>query len=217
MAETVSKWDEVYKNVEPPWGLQPDRTLAEYARLVPPGRILDLGIGDGRNGLFFAQSGYEVEGFDISPTAVRRCHERAKTAKLNVRAEVGDVRTVVILRERYSLIIAAWVLNFFKKSEAEAIIGKMKWGLKKAGLVYSVVFSLDDPGYQRARETLAAVEEHTFYTPKFDSAVHYFTKEEILTAFDGLKVIYCAEGTKLDLEHSEPHYHGFIEYVGERR
>ena len=209
-------WEDFYKGAESAWGEKPDRTLAEYANLVPEGKILDLGIGDGRNSFFFARLGYEVEGFDISQTAVRRCLERAKATKLKVKAAVGDLRTIAIPVESYSLIIAAWVLNFSKKSEAEEIIGKMKKGLMKNGLVYSAVFTTADPGYQRALKNLKAVEENTFYAPRLDSFMHYFNREEFVSLFADLKVVYCAEGTGLDLGHGEPHYHGFVEYLGQR-
>jgi cyclopropane fatty-acyl-phospholipid synthase-like methyltransferase len=212
-----SSWKTIYQGADPPWGLKPDRTLAEYSNLVPKGTVLDLGIGDGRNGFFFARSGYEVEGFDISQTAVLRCLEQAKAAKLKVKAEVKDLRRADITINGYSLIIAAWVLNFFKKGEADVIIQKMRHGVQKDGVVYIVVFSPEDPGYKRARENLKSVEKNTFYSPKMESYIHYFTKEEIVTPFSNFEVLYCAEGLGLDLSHGEPHDHGFIEFLGQRR
>lgn len=133
MVGKLSAWEEAYRSIESLWGLKPDHILVDYASLVPKGFVFDLGIGEGRNALFFAKMGYEVEGVDISQTAIDRCIERAKKANLKVKAEVGDLREVDIPHGRYSLIIAAWVLNFFKKTEAEEIVGKMKNGLKKGG------------------------------------------------------------------------------------
>jgi len=216
MAKNVSAWEEAYRSVESLWGLKPDHVLVEYASLVPKGAVLDLGVGEGRNALFFARMGFEVKGIDISRTAVDRCVERARDANLRVKAEVGDLREVEVPRRRYSLVIAAWILNFFKKPEAEEIVGKMKNGLKKGGFVYVAMFSLDDPGYARAEKALKAVEENTFYSPTRDSFVHYFTREEVLSLFGGFDVIYCVEGTGLDLDHGEPHYHGSIMYMGKK-
>lgn len=216
MMEKLPAWEEAYRSVETLWELKPDHILLEYAGLIPEGSVLDLGIGEGRNALFFAKMGYEVEGIDISQTAVERCIGRAEKARLKVKAEVGDLRELGIPQGRYSLVIAAWVLNFFKKSEAEEIVEKMKKGLKKDGFVYMGVFSVDDPGYERAKKRLEMVEENTFYSRKRNSFIHYFTREEILSLFAGLKVVYCATGTGLDVGHGEPHYHGFIEYMGQK-
>lgn len=212
----LSAWEEAYRNVESLWGLKPDHILVEYGSLVPKGNVLDLGIGEGRNAFFFAKMGYEVEGFDISQTAIERCIGRAENANLKVKAEVKDLREVDIPQRKYSLIIAAWVLNFFKKKEAEEIIQKIKNGVKKDGLVYISIFSLDDPGYERAKQRLESVGENTFYSSKRKYFIHYFTEKEVLIMFPDLKIIYYAKGRGLDLEHGEPHYHGFIEYIGQK-
>lgn len=216
MMKKLSAWEEAYRSVESMWGLKPDHILLEYASLIPKGNVLDLGIGEGRNALFFAKMGYEVEGVDISQTAIERCIERAKKTNLKLKAEVKDLKEVDIPQGRYSLIIAAWVLNFFKKRAAEEIIGKIKNGLKKDGFVYIGIFSLDDPGYKRAKKSLEVVEENTFYSSQRNSFFHYFTREEVLSLFADFQVIYYAVGTGLDISHGGPHYHGFIEYMGQK-
>jgi len=211
-----STWEEAYRSVESLWGLKPDRTLIEYAKIVPKGNVLDLGIGEGRNALFFAKMGYEVDGIDISQTAVERCIERAKTQNLKVKAEVRDLKEASVPQERYSVVIAAWVLNFFTKAEVEKIVEKIKNALMKYGFVYIGAFSPSDPGYKKAKENLQEVEENTFYSSKRNQHFHYFTGEEIRSLFAGFKTIYYVEGTGLDFDHDEPHYHGFIEYLAQK-
>jgi len=211
-----SSWEEAYRDVESLWGLKPDRTLIEYAKIVPKGVVLDLGIGEGRNALFFAKMGYEVEGVDISQTAVERCVQRAETQKLRVKAEVKDLKEITIHPEEYSLIIAAWVLNFFRKTEVETIVNEIKNGLKKDGLVYLGVFSPSDPSYRQAKEGLKEVEENTFYSAKRNAYIHYFTRDEIQSLFRGFKAVYFIEGVGLDLDHGESHYHGLIEYLAQK-
>lgn len=210
-------WEEAYKRAECLWGLKPDDALVNYASLVPKGKILDLGIGEGRNALFFALMGYEVEGVDLSRTAVERCIERAKAQNLKVKAEVRDLREVRIPEGSYSLIIAAWVLNFFKRSETDRMIDRIKAGVKKDGLIYLGVFSIDDPGYERAKARLKPVEGHTFYSPKMDSYIHYFTRDEIDSSFADFKTILFSSGIELDITHDQPHHHGFIKYLGQKR
>lgn len=214
--EKLSAWEKAYRSVESLWGLKPDHILIDYASLVPKGKVLDLGIGEGRNSLFFAKMGYEVEGVDISQTAIERCIERAKNTNLKLKAEVRNLKEIDIPEGTYSLIIAAWVLNFFKKTESEEIMRKINNGLKKDGFVYIGLFSLDDPGYERAKKRLEVVGENTFYSPKRDIFFHYFTEDEVLSLFADFKVIYYAKGTELDLAHGDPHYHGFIVYMGQK-
>jgi SAM-dependent methyltransferase len=211
-----SSWEAAYQSLESLWGFKPDPILVEYASLVPKGRILDLGIGEGRNAFFFAKLGYEVDGFDISLTAVERCLARAKNEKLKIKAEVTDLKEIKIPSNKYSLIISAWVLNFFTKKEAEEILKEIKDNLKKNGFIYIGVFAPIDPGYKEAKKNLEMIEENTFYSPRIGSFIHYFTREEILALFTDFKIIYCAEGSELDIGHGEPHYHGFIVYMGQK-
>jgi tellurite methyltransferase len=110
----LSAREEAYRSVKLLWGLKPDHVLVDYGSLVPKGCVLDLGMGEGRNSFFFAKMGYEVEGFDISQTAIERCVRMAKNENLEVEAEGKDLREVDIPKGRYSLIIVAWVLKFFK-------------------------------------------------------------------------------------------------------
>ena len=107
-------------------------------------------------------------------------------------------------------------IDFFKKHEAEEIVRKIKEGLKRGGLVYIAIFSLNDPGYEKAKNKLELVEENTFYSSRREYFIHYFKEDEFLSLFSDFKTVYHAKGTGLDLEHGEPHYHGFIEYMGQK-
>ena len=210
-------WEEMYKGHELLWGLEPDNTLVEYARLIPKGNVLDLGIGEGRNAFFFAKKGYVVEGVDISQKAIEKCRTWAKRAHLKIKAKVRDLRKIEIAQGKYSLIIAAWMLNFFKRKEVEEIVVKIKKGLKKDSFVYLVVFSPRDPSYKKNKQTLKMVEKNTFYSRKRKSYMYYLTKRDVLSLFKDFKVIYCVEGIALDISHgNKPHYHGVIIYMGQK-
>ena len=50
-------WDKFYSTRDPSWGVIPDHALLEYQKLIPKGPVLDLGVGDGRNAIFFAKMG----------------------------------------------------------------------------------------------------------------------------------------------------------------
>ena len=209
-------WDVLYRKSKFIWGSEADRTLVEYAELIPRGYILDLGMGEGRNALFFAKLGYTVEGIDVSKAAIKKCIKMANKANLKIAAEVGSLQNIKITPKKYSLIIISWVLNFFNKEEILKIIAKIKKGLKKNGLVYNVAFTVDDPTYKKRKQNLKMIEKNTFYSRKRHSYMHYFTKKETLSLFKYFETIYFADGAKLDISHAKPHYHGFIEYLGKK-
>jgi SAM-dependent methyltransferase len=66
----------------------------------PPGRLLDLGCGGGWTSVFFARSGYEVVGQDISQDMIGLAEENAaRTAMLSISFRQGDYETAAFHEE----------------------------------------------------------------------------------------------------------------------
>jgi 2-polyprenyl-3-methyl-5-hydroxy-6-metoxy-1,4-benzoquinol methylase len=59
---------------------QPAEFLVENVTLLPKGRVLDIAMGRGRNAIYLAKLGFQVEGVDISK-------ESADEALLQARQE----------------------------------------------------------------------------------------------------------------------------------
>ncbi|MDH6546325.1 SAM-dependent methyltransferase [Streptomyces sp. SAI-133] len=88
-------WDRFYADRSRPVPFfvpKPDENLAAYLDqgLIAPGRALDLGCGPGRNALYLAARGFQVDAVDLSPTAVAWGEERAQEAGADVRYLCGD-------------------------------------------------------------------------------------------------------------------------------
>ncbi|MGW2013329.1 class I SAM-dependent methyltransferase [Streptomyces sp. NPDC001927] len=71
---------------------KPDESLVSYVErgLIAPGRALDLGCGPGRNALYLASLGFEVDAVDLSEEAIGWARERAREAGAEVRFHHGD-------------------------------------------------------------------------------------------------------------------------------
>jgi tellurite methyltransferase len=95
---TEAIYDERYSRPGLYWGSKPTglaRELARIARTLPrsPRTLVDLGCGEGRDSIYFARRGYRVLGVDISSVGVRKAAHRASELGVNVRFQVGDMRT----------------------------------------------------------------------------------------------------------------------------
>lgn len=211
-------WEKDYTEVKDLWGLDPEWTLIQYENLVPKGKILDLGIGEGRNIKKFAlNSDYEIEGVDISPTAIKRCEGVLKKIKCKYNLHCTDLLDYSIDLNKYSLIISTCTLNFLKKSEVFKLIKDIKNGLIKGGIVYIRVFSKTDPRYAILKKNYNVIETDTFYIKERDSYITYFDKGEILNLFNNeYEIICCKEEYSLDFGHGDKHYHGNIEIMAKK-
>lgn len=105
-------WDRFYADRDKPvpfFVAKPDENLVSYVErgLLPAGgRVLDLGCGPGRNSLYLASLGYEVDAVDLSATAIRWAEERAREAGAaeSVRFVCGDAFTATALEGPYDLV-----------------------------------------------------------------------------------------------------------------
>ncbi len=212
-------WEQAYRNAETIWGEKPDHLLVDIAPQVPKGKVLDLGMGEGRNAVFFAAQGYDVKGIDLSPTAVEKCLQRARSLNIPLQAEAANLLDVTIEPNSQALIISTMVLQFIKKSEGEVVIQRIKDGLQPGGMVYLTLFSTDDPWINQFRQHQPEVEPNTFFHQRMNSHVHFFEKDELLTGFQDFKLHQIAQTTLLDHGHPgvpDPHYHGILTYIGQK-
>lgn len=90
-------WDGFYGDRSKPvpfFANKPDENLVSYLDrgLITPGRALDLGCGPGRNALYLASLGFQVDAVDLSPAAISWAEERAREAGAGsaVRFHLGD-------------------------------------------------------------------------------------------------------------------------------
>lgn len=79
-APDSGSWDQRYGASELVWTLEPNRWVVEVLAEVAPGRALDLGAGEGRNAIWLAQRGWQVEAVDFSSVGLERARRLADAA-----------------------------------------------------------------------------------------------------------------------------------------
>jgi hypothetical protein len=82
---SASFWDDRYAKVDSVWSISPNEFVVEFLSELPPGRMIDLAGGEGRNALWFAGRGWQAENADISSVAVDKFLERAVSEGLRER------------------------------------------------------------------------------------------------------------------------------------
>lgn len=85
---TANVWEKRYQEGETPWDLgfpaPPLINLLASIQAPKVGRTAVLGCGTGQDAILFATAGFDVVGFDIAPSAIKRAKFIAKTRELNI-------------------------------------------------------------------------------------------------------------------------------------
>lgn len=77
---TDDDWDERYRSGSYAPRADPSDLLVEYLDWLPEGAALDVATGNGRNAIYLAEHGYDVDALDISAEALRLARDRAPEA-----------------------------------------------------------------------------------------------------------------------------------------
>ena len=102
-------------------------------------KALDLACGAGRNAIFLAESGFDVDALDIAEIAVEALNTEAK--KKNLLSKINtyqvDLDTYKIKENIYDIIVMA---NFLDRT----VIDSAKNALKKDGILFVETYMLSD-------------------------------------------------------------------------
>ena len=112
------------------------------ATIVPPGKTLDLGCGNGRNSLYLNQKGFEVTAWDKNPMSIGNLQQIIAAEGLK------DITTdIVNLNElqfdgEYDFILSTVVMMFLERDTIPGLIDNMQRCTKKGG--YNLIVAAMD-------------------------------------------------------------------------
>ncbi len=172
MKKDQIRWDLKYRDrkFDPAQGTS--TILKKYLRFLPRGKVLDLAAGEGRNAIFLAEHGFDVEAVDISKVALSRARKLARAKGARIKTIAADLDTYAIPKERYELVIDFYFLD-------RGLIPGIRKGLKKGG---RVVF-----------ETYTA-EQKKLGTGGPGQDKYVLKPNELLRLFRGFHVLFYREG-----------------------
>lgn len=99
-------WNERY--AEPGWayGTEPNDFLVASVSLIPPGPVLDLCAGQGRNAVWLAERGFEVLAVDGSSVGLSQAASLATERGVALSTEVTDLSEFSIEQGRFAGIVS---------------------------------------------------------------------------------------------------------------
>lgn len=207
-AVDVTNWNAVYSRKSHVYGRVGNGLLWQYLQQAPDGPVLDLGCGEGRNGILAARLGRRVLGIDISPVAVGRANRWAEEEDLPFEAQLGHMRSFEYPTATYAAVVACLVLHFLRKAEVVPLLERFRQATVPGGILFASGLRSDDRDALAHLGRFAEVEPGCFYRP--DPAEHhsFFDPGELRRMLEaaGWEVLEYLEGAFL-AEGEAPQYH----------
>jgi rhodanese-related sulfurtransferase len=129
-----------------PHGISPTSFLVDNFHLLPKGLALDVAMGEGRNSIYMATRGFDVDGVDADPETVARARAAARKLGAPIRATVGNFEdgTYIIPIEAYSVIA---VFNYLHRP----LFKDIKDGVVPGGVVIYQTFTTEQARFGRPK------------------------------------------------------------------
>lgn len=145
--------------------------LREHIDILPKGKAFDVAMGEGRNAIFLAKNGFEVDGCDISEIAIKKAQELAKENNVRINAFVADLETYTLPKDTYEVIACFYYLQ-------RSLIPQMKEALKPGGMIIYETYTIEHG-------------ERGFEGPK--NKDYLLNPNELLNLFRDFKIIFYRE------------------------
>jgi SAM-dependent methyltransferase len=80
-----AEWDKRYTERDQLWSGQPNGALVVEVADLTPGRVLDVGCGEGADAVWLAREGWTVTALEVSGVALERAAIHARDAEVQIR------------------------------------------------------------------------------------------------------------------------------------
>ncbi|MZH03100.1 MAG: class I SAM-dependent methyltransferase [Nitrospinae bacterium] len=158
------RWNSKYETEVYLFGEKPIPFLIENSHLLPKGKVVDIAMGEGRNGVYLATQGFDVLGLDISEKGLEKAHNLAKKNNTTIETKVVDLENYQLQPNSYDVIVCTYYMDrdLYKQFES---------ALKPGGMIVVETYNIDYLKYAKFSRKWA------------------LDTNELLDIFKGLRVI----------------------------
>lgn len=145
-------------------------------------RVIDIGCGNGRHIVFFAEQGFDVCGIDISEEAIKIAQAWLFKKGLKGDLKVGDIEKFNFQDKCFDLVIVYGVLDHIPFSKAKKVMKEIRRICAPNAYVYVTLRSTKDSEFERGGK----IEDNTFTLQEgYEKGImqHYFDLGQIKELF----------------------------------
>jgi 2-polyprenyl-3-methyl-5-hydroxy-6-metoxy-1,4-benzoquinol methylase len=132
-------WDRRYASEEYVYGMDPNDFFKQIIDETPPAKLLLPGEGEGRNAVYAASKGWQVDAFDISQKGKDKALKRARSQKVKINYKIAEYTMVMLPIKEYDLIGLIYC-HMHKNIRRDVHAGFIS-SLKEGGSIFLEAFS----------------------------------------------------------------------------
>ena len=141
-ANPKARWDYRFARPDYIFGTDPNAFLASQKDRLPQGKALAVADGEGRNSVWLASQGFEVDAFDFSPVAIEKAKNLAVAQRVNVNFQCSDWQSFDWKANNYDTI-AGIFFQFADPTSRLQIFKKLNAALKPGGTLIIQGYGLE--------------------------------------------------------------------------
>ncbi|MEN9996050.1 MAG: Tellurite methyltransferase [Pseudomonadota bacterium] len=131
-SKPLARWNERFSTLNYLFGEKPNQYLADKAALLHKGNALSIADGEGRNSVWLASQGFDVDAFDFSPVAIEKAKKLANKQQVSVNFHCSDWESFDWKAEHYDTI-AGIFFQFADPGPRTELFEKLNFALKPGG------------------------------------------------------------------------------------
>lgn len=132
--------------------------LVETRKILPPSKVLDLGCGNGRNSIYLANLGFEVEAVDFSETAIKIAKENSSKTNNSIKFHCQSIFDFRCSDKKYDFIYDSGCFHHIAPHRRACFLSIIVQALDSGGIFAMVCFA---PGGGSDYSDLEVYEKRT--------------------------------------------------------
>ena len=173
-------YDERYAEEGYYWGKKPSESCEKALEFIeePHGKkLLDLGCGEGRNAVYFAEKGFRVTALDLSEEGLKKARRYAEEKGVEIKTIHADLNDYS-LKEKYDVIFSTGSLQYIPKESRKDRFEEYKEYTVEGGLNVMSVF-VKKPFIEEA--------------PDAEESAELYKSGELMMYYHDWKILFTAE------------------------
>lgn len=187
-------WENAYAEKRDVFGKEPSRFAKRCIDLIvtSPAKMLDIGCGEGRDSVFFANQGYTVTGIDFSENAILHAREQYSSIT-GLDFSVCDISLdpLPYRSSSFQVVYSHLGLHYFDDQTTDKVFKEIRRVLAPQGVLAFNVKSVKDYKYNEGTRI-----EDNYYISN-NHARHFFDKEYTLKKLAKYSVVSISESRYL--------------------